>query len=89
VREWLTIDGVGGGARGSHGGVDDKEAVATPVELPVAGSASLSIGLGLDGGVVVAAVNLVSCAPTLISFYLALYDRGPPTLLGWTPPIRA
>ena len=34
--------------------------VSKAVVLPAAGSASLSIGLGLDGGVVVAAVNLVS-----------------------------
>ena len=33
--------------------------VAKAVVLPAAGSASLSIGLGLDGGVVAAAVNLV------------------------------
>ena len=36
--------------------------VAKAVALPAAGSASLSIGLGLDGGVVAVAVNLVSRA---------------------------
>jgi hypothetical protein len=79
VREWVTIDGVGGGACDSHGSVGDKEAVAMPVELPVAGSASLSIGLGLDVWVVAAVVNLVSCAPAPTSFYLAL-ATGPTNL---------
>lgn len=58
------IGGLGGGARRRHGvavvGEDAVVSVAEAVALPVAGSASLSIGLGLDGGVVVAAVNLVT-----------------------------
>ena len=33
--------------------------VAKAVALPAAGSASLAIGLGLDDGVVAAAVNLI------------------------------
>ena len=47
------------------------------VALPAAGSASLSIGLGLDGGVVAAAVNLVSRAICPTSSLYALCDGGP------------
>jgi len=60
-------------ARAATVGVGDERVsvkrlvVAKAVALPAAGSASLSIGLGLDGGVVAAAVNLVSRAVCLTS----------------------
>jgi hypothetical protein len=63
--KWLTVNEVVGGACGSHGGASDERvsvkrlAVVKAVALPVASSVSLLIGLGLDGGVVVATVNLV------------------------------
>ena len=46
--------------------------------LSVAGSASLSIGLGLDGGVVAAAVNFVARAVCPTSSLYELCDGGPP-----------
>ena len=42
------------------------------------------VGEGAGG-----AVNLVPSAWPLTPFYMALYSGGPPTIKGWTPPIRA
>jgi hypothetical protein len=58
------------------------------VELPAAPAPlvdrlRVSVGEGLGG-----AVNLVLCARPLTPFNLALYSGGPPTIKGWTPPIR-
>jgi hypothetical protein len=70
-------------ARAATGG----GAVATPVELPVAGSASL-IGRdswwGAGSG-----VNLVTLTTGPHLLFIALRDGGPPaTSLSWTSPIR-
>ena len=43
-----------------------------------------NVGEGAGG-----AVNLVPSAWPLTPFYMALHSRGPPTIKGWTPPIRA
>ena len=51
--------------------------VAKAVALPAAGSASLTIGLGLDGGVVVAAVNLVSRAVLPHILFIGTVRWGP------------
>ena len=55
-------------------------------ELPVAGSAALWIGLRFLGGAMTATVNhtFVPQHP-----HPLLYgNKGPPTRVGWTPPIR-
>ena len=51
--------------------------VAKAVALPAASSASLAIGLGLDDGVVAAAVNLVSRAVLPHLLFIGTMRRGP------------
>jgi hypothetical protein len=56
------------------------------VVLPIADSAPRSVGLvgGVCGGI---ESHLLCLGPHLLLF--GTIRRGPPTLLGWTPPIRA
>ena len=51
--------------------------VAKAVVLPAAGNAFLVIGLGLDGGVVAAAVDLVSRAVLPHLLFIGTVRRGP------------
>ena len=71
--------------------VDGSVSTAAAVSLPAAPAPPEDrlgfreyVGEGASG-----AVNLVPSACPLTPFYMALYSGGPPTIKGWTPPIRA
>jgi hypothetical protein len=65
-------------------GVGDEEAVAAPVGLPVAGSATLVGRVGWWGCTVT--LNLITQATGPHLLFMALRDGGPPAVLGLDAP---
>ena len=69
---------------------DGSASMAVAVRLPAAPALPLDrlgfrdVGEGVGG-----AANLVSSAPAPHPLLFSAVQRGPPTIKGWTPPIRA
>ena len=79
------------GVEDSGSDVDGSASTAAAVSLPAAPALPPDrlgfreyVGEGAGD-----AVNIVPSAWPLTPFYMALYNGDPPTIKGWTPPIRA
>ena len=74
-------DGVEGGS--GDGGMESAAAVETPVESRTTG------GVAQRRRLPVASAHSQTVCRQLSPFFIAQRNGGPPTIKGWTPPIRA